>query len=69
MYDPNAVGYLPGARVMTARIWIVVRGITAEVGIIDNRDYEPGDIDLGVPNDNFRRMQVSKTILLRNART
>lgn len=69
IYDPTAPGYIPGARIMTARIWLVVRGITAEVGIADNRDYEPGDIDLGVPNDNFRRMQVSKTILLRNART
>ena len=36
---------------------------------VDNRDYEPGDVDLGVYSDGFRRMQVSKTILLRNART
>jgi type IV pilus assembly protein PilW len=69
VYDPAAPGYIPGARIMTARIWLVVRGVSPEVGIIDNRDYEPGDIDLGVPNDNYRRMQVSKTILLRNART
>ena len=68
VYDPNDAGYIPGARVMTARIWVVVRGLTAEVGIVDNRDYEPGDVDLGVPNDQYRRMQVSKTILLRNAR-
>jgi type IV pilus assembly protein PilW len=57
VYDPNAAGYIPGAR-----------GLTPEVGIVDNRDYEPGDVDLGVPADNFRRMQVSKTILMRNAR-
>lgn len=69
IYDPQAAGYVPGARVMTARVWLVVRGISAEVGIQDNRDYEPGDVDLGVPNDQFRRMQVSKTILLRNTRT
>jgi type IV pilus assembly protein PilW len=69
VYDPAAAGFIPGARVMTARVWLVVRGITPEIGIQDLRDYEPGDIDLGVPNDNFRRMQVSKTILLRNART
>lgn len=68
VYDPNAGGFVPGARVLTARIWMVVRGITLEVGIEDNTDYEPGDVDLGVPNDNFRRMQVSKTILLRNTR-
>ncbi len=67
-YDPDDAAYIPGARVITARFWIVVRGLTPEVGIEDNRDYEPGDVDLGVPNDQFRRMVVSKTILLRNAR-
>ena len=67
--NPLAVGFIPGARVLTARIWLVVRGISPELGIQDLRDYEPGDIDLGVYTDAFRRMQVSKTILLRNART
>ncbi|MDJ0905305.1 MAG: PilW family protein [Woeseiaceae bacterium] len=69
VYNPIAAGYVPGARIMTARIWLVVRGLAPEVGIVDNRDYEPGDVDLGTYNDGFRRMQVSKTILLRNART
>lgn len=69
IYNPTAVGYVPGARVMTARIWMVVRGVNIEPGIQDSRDFEPGDVDLGVQNDSYRRMQVSKTILLRNART
>ncbi len=69
IYNPAAVGYVPGARIMTARIWMIVRGVNIEPGVRDGRDYEPGDVDLGVQNDNFRRMQVSKTILLRNART
>ncbi len=69
VYDPNAAGYIPGARVMTARVWLVVRGVTAEIGIQQVRGFDPGDVNLGVPNDEFRRMQVSKTILLRNART
>ncbi len=68
-YDPNAAGFIPGARVITARIWIVVRGINIENGIQDNTDYRPGDVVLGVINDNYRRMQISKTILMRNART
>jgi type IV pilus assembly protein PilW len=67
--DPAHVDFIPGARVMTARIWLVVRSIDREPGIVDNRDYEPGDVDLGIPDDDFRRLQVSKTILLRNART
>jgi type IV pilus assembly protein PilW len=69
IYDPAAPGYVPGARVITARIWLVVRGTNLELGVSDPADYEPGDVDLGSFNDNFRRMQVSKTILLRNART
>ena len=67
--DPLDALFIPGARVLTARIWLVVRSISPEIGIQDPRDYEPGDVDLGVYNDAFRRMQVSKTILLRNART
>ncbi|HEX5788573.1 MAG TPA: hypothetical protein VFY03_10355, partial [Woeseiaceae bacterium] len=62
-------GYVPGARVITARIWLVVRGTSLELGVQDDRDYEPGDVDLGTFDDDFRRLQVSKTILLRNSRT
>jgi hypothetical protein len=69
VYTPTAAGYIPGARVMTARVWLVVRGLAPEVGIIDTRNYAPGDVVLGVPTDEYRRMQVSKTILMRNART
>jgi type IV pilus assembly protein PilW len=69
VYDPTAAEYIPGARVMTARVWLVVRGITQEIGIQQVRGFQPGDVNLGVPNDAFRRTQVSKTILLRNART
>ncbi len=70
IYDPtDAVNYVPGARVITARVWLVVRGFDLEVGLVDDQTYTPGDVDLGTYSDNFRRMQVSKTILLRNART
>lgn len=69
IYNPNAVGYIPGARVITARVWLIVRSVGFEAGIQDGNDYKPGDVGLGVQNDGFRRMQVSKTILLRNART
>jgi type IV pilus assembly protein PilW len=69
IYNPTAVGYVPGARIMTARIWMIVRGVSIEPGIQDATNYSPAGTPLGVPNDSFRRMQVSKTILLRNART
>lgn len=66
---PGNVNFIPTARIITARIWILVRSVNPEPGINDQRNYQPGDVNLGVPNDEFRRMLVSKTILLRNART
>ena len=68
IYNPAADGYTAGARVLTARVWLVVRGVTIEFGLQDARNYAPGNANLGQMNDNFRRLQVSKTILLRNAR-
>lgn len=67
--DPLAAGFIPGSRVITARVWLVVRSISPETGIADNTNYAPGDVNLGTYTDEYRRMQVSKTILLRNART
>ena len=67
--DPLDANYIPGVRVITARLWLVVRGISPEVGIQDPTTYQPGDVVLGQFNDQFRRMQVSKTILLRNSRS
>ncbi len=69
IFIPGDPAFIAGARVMTARIWLVVRGITREPGVIDAVTYQPGDVNLGSFSDDFRRMQVSKTILLRNART
>lgn len=69
IFDPLDAAFIPGAKVITARIWLIIRSISPEIGLNDLRDYEPGDVDLGVQNDEFRRMQVSKTILLRNARS
>ncbi len=69
IFDPLDAAFIPGAKVITARVWLIIRSISPEIGLNDLRDYEPGDVDLGVPNDDFRRMQVSKTILLRNARS
>ena len=69
IFNPADPAFIPGARVITARVWLLVRSLSPEVGLIDLRDYEPGDVDLGIQNDEMRRLQVSKTILLRNARS
>ncbi len=68
IYNPEAPGYSPGARVLTARIWLVVRGLAREPGVDDQTAYSPGNANLGTFSDEIRRMQVSKTILLRNTR-
>ena len=68
VYNPEAPGYFPGARVLTARVWLVVRGLAREAGVDDQTAYAPGNVNLGTFNDEVRRMQVSKTILLRNTR-
>lgn len=67
--DPTSGAWVPLAKVMTARVWLVVRSLQPELGITDLTNYQPGDVNLGVPNDQFRRLIVSKTILLRNTRT
>jgi type IV pilus assembly protein PilW len=67
--DPTNAGFIPGSRVITARIWLLVRGVEREIGIEDTHNYSPGDVALGNFNDGYRRIQVSKTILLRNARS
>jgi len=69
VYIPGTANYVPGARVMTARVWIVVRSVGIEPGHQNTRAFVPGDVSLGTPNDSRRRMQLSKTILLRNSRT
>jgi type IV pilus assembly protein PilW len=61
--------FIPGARVMTARIWLLVRSVAPETGLQDNANYTAADVNIGTFNDSFRRLLVSKTILLRNART
>ena len=58
----------PGTRVMTARIWLLLRAQTFETGVVDNRNYTFADVNLGTFNDRFRRLLVSKTVLLHNTR-
>jgi type IV pilus assembly protein PilW len=67
--DPANANFIPGSRVITARVWLMVRGVSPELGIQDNANYAPGDTPLGNFNDDYRRILVSKTILLRNARS
>jgi type IV pilus assembly protein PilW len=72
--DANVDQYVnPGAvpataAVISATIWLRVRADDPEVGHVDNRTYQYADVTVAAPNDNFRRILVSKTIQLRNTR-
>lgn len=72
-----------GAQVVSVRIWLLIRSENIEVGFTDGRTYTYGDrtsatttADLNAagaaglryaPDDNFRRLLVSRTIQVRNA--
>lgn len=59
---------LPNATVMAVRIWLLLRTEYEERGFVDGATYTPldGNLDDITPDDGFRRMQVSKTIYVRN---
>jgi Tfp pilus assembly protein PilW len=52
--------------VVTARIWLLVRADLPEVGFRDNNSYTFGNVQNYVPDDDFRRLLVSRTIQVRN---
>jgi type IV pilus assembly protein PilW len=68
LVDPSNAGFDPDAVVLAVRIWIRVRAERPENGFTDTTNYVYADQNVGPFNDNFRRLVVSKTIYLRNAR-
>ncbi len=68
MITPGAAGFDPNAEILAVRIWLRVRAERPENGFQDTAVYQYADQNVGPINDNFRRMVVSKTIYLRNAR-
>ena len=63
---PGAIGFLPQAEVLAVRIWLLLRAENPENGFTDTTNYVYADQNILPPNDNFRRLLVSKTIFLRN---
>ncbi len=72
--DPTNVGFDPNAQILAVRLWLLVRAELAENGYVDanvGNIYAYADRDWGgapAPT-NVRRVLVSKTIFLRNARS
>ena len=65
---PGAIGFLPNAEIIAVRIWLLLRAENPENGFTDTNNYVYADQNIAAPNDQFRRLLVSKTIYLRNAR-
>ena len=66
--DPLSVGFNPDAKILAVRIWLRLRAERIENGFTDTTNYVYADQNIPPPNDSFRRLLVSKTIYLRNAR-
>jgi type IV pilus assembly protein PilW len=58
----------PDVVVLAVRLWLRLRTERPETGYADTTAYEYADLDMPAPNDAFRRIVVSKTIYIRNAR-
>jgi len=68
MIDPGNAGFNANVEILAVRVWIRVRAERRENGFTDETTYAYAGQSVGPFNDGFRRLVVSKTIYLRNAR-
>jgi type IV pilus assembly protein PilW len=66
--DPTKAGFNPNAEILAVRVWLRLRADNIENGFVDNTVYQYADQNFGTFADGFRRLVVSKTIYIRNAR-
>jgi type IV pilus assembly protein PilW len=68
--DPASPSYNPNVVILAVRIWLRVRAEDIENGFSDTTEYKYADVDFTptAAQQPFRRLLVSKTIYLRNAR-
>jgi len=67
--NPASPAFIPDAQILAVRLWVRVRAERPENGFTDTTNYVYADQNVAAPNDAFRRVLVSKTIYVRNART
>ncbi|HZF28851.1 MAG TPA: PilW family protein [Gammaproteobacteria bacterium] len=65
---PGDAAFIPDAEILAVRIWLRIRTENIEAGYKDTRTYVYADQNIPAPNDAYRRVVMSKTIYLRNAR-
>jgi type IV pilus assembly protein PilW len=68
IFDPMSPAFIDDAEILAIRIWLRIRAERFENGFTDTTTYTYADQNVGPFNDAFRRIVVSKTIYMRNAR-
>lgn len=70
---PGAVAYVDGdspllanSRIVSVRLWLLIRAEQPETGYVDDVGYQLGNIAREPANDAYRRMLVSRTFRIRN---
>jgi type IV pilus assembly protein PilW len=66
--DETHAAFLPHARILSIRIWLRIRSEQREAGLAPGAGFAYADQSGGPIDDGFRRIVVSKTIVLRNMR-
>ena len=68
--DPDSPA-LAGAQIVSVRVWLRVRADQAEATFVDTRTYRYADMEFtaSAAERHFRRVLMSRTITLRNARS
>jgi type IV pilus assembly protein PilW len=56
----------PGAAIVAVRVWLLTRAERPDFSFRNDRTYQYADRAAFAPNDQFRRVLVSKTVQLRN---
>jgi len=67
MYVPPDNAYAKSGQVVSVRFWVRVRAEEPEQGYKDSRTYSYAGINF-TPNDQYRRVLMSRTVFLRNSR-
>jgi type IV pilus assembly protein PilW len=65
---PNNLTAAQTGQVTAVRLWVRVRAEDQEQGFVNNRTYSYAGVNF-TPNDNYRRVLMSRTIFLRNTRS
>ncbi|MEO8063961.1 MAG: PilW family protein [Pseudomonadota bacterium] len=67
MYVAPDNAYAKSGQIVSVRFWVRVRAEDAEQGFKDSRTYSYAGVTF-TPNDQYRRVLMSRTIFLRNSR-